>query len=280
MILNENILAETLSARFRLGLMGCVLSTKDGNRCGVRATDIPSPNGFMIQVTTGWKSIEADFVPDTYAGDLIRAMGHSLPQARDVFGFLADAFEGMGNHIKLRVNESVVSTMSALPPAPWSKFELNVRRLTDVVTGSEKALQNSAEEIATACLALVLTLLPVEEDDVAMPLYECGLPEGACMKVILNRYERSPVNRAACIAAHGSICNVCGFDFGKVYGPLGHGYIEVHHRIPVSRMVTGYIVDPIRDLVPLCSNCHSAIHYTDPPLEIEALSVIIAKNLK
>lgn len=100
MALNEYKLAESLSARFRLGLDGCVVSTKDGIRHGFRATDIPSPNGFMIQVTTGWKSLEADFVPDTYAGDLIRAMGNSLPQARNVFGTLVESFSELGNRIK------------------------------------------------------------------------------------------------------------------------------------------------------------------------------------
>ncbi len=278
MALNENKLAEILSARFHLELTGCVVSTKDGSHHGVRAADIPSPNGFTIQITTGWKSIEADFVPDTYAGDLIRSMGNSLPQARDVFGSLVKAFDEMGNRIKLRINESVVSTTSPLPPAPWSKFELNVRRLTDATSESVDLLQNSAEEIAAVCLALILTLLPLEEDDtVAMPLYERGLPEGACTKVTVNRYERSPANRAACIAVHGLACKVCGFDFGKVYGPIGHGYIEVHHRVPVSQMGSGYVVDPIRDLVPLCSNCHAAVHCTDPPIEPEAMAAIIKK---
>jgi len=277
--LNESKLAEMLSARFRLGLMGCVVSSKEGACCGVRSTDVPSPNGFMIRVTTGWKSIDADFVPDTYAGELVRAMGNSLPETRSVFCSLANVFEEMGNHIRIRVNGSVVVAMAALPPAPWNKFELNVRRLTDAVTDSEEALQKSCEEIASACLALVLTLLPLEEDDTgAIPLFESGLPEGACFKVTVNRYERSPVNRASCIAAHGSICNVCGFDFGKVYGPLGQGYIEVHHRVPVSQMGAGYIVDPIRDLVPLCSNCHAAVHRTDPPLETDFLTATIASN--
>ncbi len=278
MALNEIKLAETLSARFRLDLTGCSVSTKDNLSCGVRATDIPSPNGFMILVTSGWKSIEADFVPDTYAGELVRAMGESLPHARQAFCSLAEAFNTMGNRIVLRINGSVISTLSDLPPAPWSKFQLNVRKLTDATNGDEATLQVCTEEIATACLALVLTLLPLEEDDtVAIPLYESGLPEGACTKVTVNRYERSPVNRAACIAAHGSACYICGFDFGIFYGSLGQGYIEVHHRIPVSKMGGNYIVDPVRDLVPLCANCHATVHRTDPPLEPDALAAIIAK---
>lgn len=279
MALNENKIAENLSARFRLGLDGCVVSTKEGIRPGVRAADIPSPNGFMIQVTTGWKSLEADFVPDTYAGDLIRAMGSSLPQARVVFGTLVESFSELGNRIKISVNGSVISNSSELPPAPWNKFELSVRRLTDAATESEDALQSSAEEIAAACLALVLTILPLEEtDNAATPLFEGGLPEGACIKVTVNKYERSPVNRAVCIAAHGTVCHVCGFDFGKFYGQLGKGYIEVHHRIPVSKMGASYVIDPIRDLVPLCSNCHSAVHRSDPPIELEALRSIVVMS--
>ncbi len=280
MALNENKLAEALSARFRIELTGCAVPTNnEGDRCGIRAADIPPPNGFMITVTTGWKSIEADFVPDTYAGELVRAMGESSPEARQAFGSLAESFREMGNRIKLNINGSPVLTISELPPAPWRKFQLNVRRLTDATNGDETALQACAEEIATACLALILTLLPLEEDDtVPIPMYESGLPEGACTRVTVNRYERSPVNRAACIAAHGTTCNVCGFDFGNTYGPFCHGFIEVHHRTPVSRMGSGYIIDPVRDLVPLCSNCHAAVHRTDPPIEPEALAAIIAKN--
>jgi len=279
LILNEIKLAETLSARFRLDLTGCLASTKNGLGCGVRATDIPSPNGFMILVTSGWKSIEADFVPDTYAGELVRAMGNSSSHTRQIFGSLAETFNAMGNRIELSINGSVILTPSDLPIAPWSKFQLNVRRLTDATNESEAALQASTEEIASACLALVLTLLPLEEDDtIAIPMYESGLPEGACTKVTVNRYERSPVNRAACIAAHGTVCNICGFDFSVFYGSLGHGYIEVHHRIPVSQMGANYIVDPVRDLIPLCANCHATLHRTDPPLEPDALTAIIAEN--
>lgn len=279
MALNENKLADTLSARYRIGLKGYIASTKDGNRHGVRATDIPLPNGFMIQITTGWKSIVADFVPDTYSGDLIRAMGNALPSARDVFGLLSDNFNLNGNRIKLSINGSVVLAMSALPPAPWNKFELNVRRLTDAVTESEEAIQKIAEEIASACLALILTLLPLEDDNtVIVPLFESGLPEGACIQTTVNRYERNPANRAACIAVHGSACRICGFDFGKVYGPFWNGYIEVHHKIPVSRMGPCYIVNPIQDLVPLCSNCHAAVHRIDPPLDPDALAEVLRKN--
>lgn len=38
------------------------------------------------------------------------------------------------------------------------------------------------------------------------------------------------------------------------------GIIEVHHIVPISQIGKEYEVDPINDLVPLCPNCHTALH--------------------
>ena len=147
------------------------------------------------------------------------------------------------------------------------------------LTRIKPAWSDVKAKVAAACLALVLVLLPLEEDESSnTPLFEAGLPEGACSTVVVNRYERNPVNRAACIAAHGSKCKVCGFDFGAVYGPMAHGYIEVHHRVPVSKMRSSYRIDPVIDLIPLCANCHAAVHRVDPPMEPETLVAILAKG--
>ena len=55
------------------------------------------------------------------------------------------------------------------------------------------------------------------------------LQEGEVTTVTLNKYERNPKARAACLAYHGTTCAVCGMDFGKIYGPEFAGRIEVHH---------------------------------------------------
>jgi hypothetical protein len=102
-------------------------------------------------------------------------------------------------------------------------------------------------------------------------LFEEGLPEGASKKVVVNKYERDPRNRVACIKHHGASCAVCGFDFGKVYGAFASDYIHVHHIVPISQMGENYLVNPIQDLIPLCPNCHSAVHIANPPLSPEEL---------
>ncbi|MEI6085121.1 MAG: HNH endonuclease [Verrucomicrobiota bacterium] len=96
-------------------------------------------------------------------------------------------------------------------------------------------------------------------------------PEGAQSKVTINAYERNPKARAACIAHHGHICAVCGFDFARVFGALGAGYIHVHHIVPVGKLKREYNVDPIKDLIPICPNCHAMIHRPNEALSLEEL---------
>ena len=82
--------------------------------------------------------------------------------------------------------------------------------------------------------------------------------EGAKYQDTVTRYERDRGNRKACIAHYGYVCQVCEMDFAKTYGDLGKEFIEVHHLHPVSVGVRE--VNPVEDLIPLCSNCHSMIH--------------------
>lgn len=86
------------------------------------------------------------------------------------------------------------------------------------------------------------------------------LTEGALTEVTLDRYERNGTAREACLAAHGTTCAICGFDFAKTYGPDFAGIIQVHHIIPLHERAGEHVVDPVRDLIPVCPNCHVALH--------------------
>lgn len=88
--------------------------------------------------------------------------------------------------------------------------------------------------------------------------------EGERRERLATRYERKPRNRAACVAHYGARCFVCGFTFADHYGEFGAEYIQVHHRTPLAALAeaqrSNYTPDPIKDLVPLCANCHAMIH--------------------
>lgn len=98
--------------------------------------------------------------------------------------------------------------------------------------------------------------------------------EGAVTSVLVNKYERNPRARDACVARWGVKCAVCVFDFEKHFGDLGRGFIHVHHLKPISEIGAEYEVDAVEDLRPVCPNCHSMLHRTNPPLSIDELKVI------
>lgn len=106
-------------------------------------------------------------------------------------------------------------------------------------------------------------------------LEEQSSTEGAAKTVTLTTYERSLAARQKCVRYHGAYCAICGFDFAKVYGVAGEGYIHVHHVIPLSTIGEAYEVDPIHDLVPVCPNCHAIIHRRVPCYSLEEMQAIL-----
>ncbi|SBT17724.1 HNH endonuclease [Marinomonas gallaica] len=98
--------------------------------------------------------------------------------------------------------------------------------------------------------------------------------EGMVKQVLVNQYERDPKARAECIRYYKCVCNICNFDFAKNYGSYGEGFVEVHHIKPLHEIKTGYVVDPINDLIPVCSNCHSMLHRGKKVLSIRELKAI------
>ena len=54
-------------------------------------------------------------------------------------------------------------------------------------------------------------------------------------------------------------CEACSFDFSAVYGPLGKGFAECHHTLPLGR-AAGERRTMLRDLAVVCANCHRMLH--------------------
>lgn len=101
--------------------------------------------------------------------------------------------------------------------------------------------------------------------------------EGKVIQVFTNRYERNQNARRKCINHFGTNCAACDFNFADKYGSVAMGFIEVHHKKELSEIGKEYFIDPINDLIPLCPNCHTAIHMTKPPMKIEELKKLINK---
>ncbi len=103
--------------------------------------------------------------------------------------------------------------------------------------------------------------------------------EGATKQVTVNVYERNAAARAECLMKNGYNCKVCDMSFSHVYGKIGENFIHVHHIKPLAGVAGEYELNPKKDLVPVCPNCHAMLHTYSPPLSVEELKEILRENL-
>jgi hypothetical protein len=73
------------------------------------------------------------------------------------------------------------------------------------------------------------------------------------------------------------LCSVCEFSFLNHYGEIGQGYIEAHHRVPISALTSETEVTA-NDLAPVCSNCHRMLHRRRPWMSIDDLRKIVSET--
>ena len=102
--------------------------------------------------------------------------------------------------------------------------------------------------------------------------------EGQVTQVWVNKYERNDDARKKCVEKYGYTCSVCNFNFEKFYGEFGKNFIHVHHLIPISSKGKSYELNAIKDLRPVCPNCHAMLHKTNPPQTIEQLKLFIEQQ--
>lgn len=140
----------------------------------------------------------------------------------------------------------------------------------------------SARKMAPGLLPAIFSLIEDNGKRVLQPIeayfslpdeieeHENLLTEGVKKQVVVNAYERNPKARAQCIRhykrQHGGrvVCEICGFDFGKVYGEEFKDKIHIHHIVELASIGEEYEVNPVSDLIPICPNCHLVAHSKTP----------------
>lgn len=149
----------------------------------------------------------------------------------------------------------------------WSSFSIRITKSPIVDTIDSFSKLEFAEEWGTLALGMILTLADIVEDCDSDSLEEkspvgtyYSFEEGKKTHEITTRYERNPHNRQLCLAANGFRCTICGIDFSEKYGPYGKGFIHVHHIRPVSTYDGPVRLNPTKDLIPVCPNCHYMLH--------------------
>lgn len=269
-------LAERVSAETGLEFSGT--EGRDGN--GSRWLELspaghPATQTFTLRTLVGWRRIDVHFRPGSFAGELMEAMGNADETGRRTFQSVLAACRTDGAEIALSINGSPCDPNdAAIWASPWRSLEFSIRRgMLAINQGDAAADMRQIELWSSRAAASVVALLPLQAQDREpneVPEL-AGLPEGAKIRVEVNRYERDRRNRAAALAIHGYRCKACDLDMGERYGADAAGLIEVHHVTPVSEVGPAYIIDPNTDLVPLCPNCHAVAHRRSPPFSIDEL---------
>jgi hypothetical protein len=128
----------------------------------------------------------------------------------------------------------------------------------------------------------VAALIEESQDALALLPGEVARPavhiEGTTRCVSVNAYERNREAVRRCKQHHGTVCVICGFDFGAVYGAEFAGFIHVHHLLPLSEIGKEYEVNPVVDLCPVCPNCHAIIHHGGRLRGVEEVRQLLAKQ--
>jgi 5-methylcytosine-specific restriction protein A len=143
----------------------------------------------------------------------------------------------------------------------WEEFASDRERLGKVA----QAIRQSYQVVEPS------TPAEVEEED--------GFPEGKVIYRLHRGHERNPelVRRAkekAMDVAGRLACDACGFDFARVYGEVGRGFIECHHLTPLAEL-SAERISRLSDLALVCPNCHRMIHRKRPWLRLDQLSGLV-----
>lgn len=207
--------------------------------------------------------------PQDHAADMLRDMAEAPEEKKTLFLGYLDTFIGHGFRGSVKINGSKNNLHHEWPEV-WHNLYIRLTRIeNDGISFAKDAVENTI-----LAAGMMLSLLNVVSTDNATKAYE----DGAKRKVVLDRYERNPLNRQLCLQANGYTCKICGFNFEKKYGKIGRGFIHVHHIRQLSLAEGPEKIDPVHDLIPVCPNCHAMLHTSTPPLLPDELRKIIKEN--
>jgi 5-methylcytosine-specific restriction protein A len=151
---------------------------------------------------------------------------------------------------------------SKLDQVVWEEYESDQMLLAQVAQSIRDNYQNVSE------------LPPISDEET--------FREGEILTRLHRYRERDPKatknKKKKMLAETGKLaCEVCGFDFYEVYGELGKGFAECHHKTPVHQLEANQRTR-LQDLAIVCSNCHRMLHRRKVIMSIDELKEIRQKQ--
>ncbi|MFE6038779.1 HNH endonuclease [Streptomyces sp. NPDC056452] len=219
-----------------------------------------------VVTRNGWRGLSSSDPRIGELSDLLQLLGAYPPEQR-----AAEYRNRNGAALK---THNIASFHPDYQGKPTNGGKLDREVLQDFLERPTE-MARAAELIRAGLRSGELQPAPLTEDEDLDD--NVGAPEG---RVLYRRHrtrERDKGLRKKKIASvlkrGGALsCEACGFNFGKVYGERGEGYIECHHVVPLHEAGEG--TTKLADLALICSNCHRMIHRSAPwptPAELRLL---------
>jgi 5-methylcytosine-specific restriction protein A len=229
----------------------------------IRLAQIPAPHGFTMRIYDNYLSWKVELHLDVFTAPLISAMQNRYGERKFGLESYLELARAKNNLFLLSINGN-----SDQVPTGEDWNEINFVLAKSYFSEESEFASLSSVILDFMCIVLFLII----EDTEWTADAEVGQTEGAVYSEVVKKYERSRYNRALCLKYYGFMCRGCGDQLAEKYGPIGTDVIHVHHTVPVSAMGGSYQLNPIKDLIPLCPNCHNIVHKKSPPMEIAELN--------
>ena len=236
----------------------------------VRLQELPSPMGIELLVGDDFLNWHLVTKLDDFAKPILELCRTSFEQDPDAILGYCELAQMKSKGFKFLVNG--ISIFDLPKDANWDEFQISMTRTYGNLAESMPALKIALIDL----LAIILSLTnltpedrnPLENEDIDESQFR---EEGGESEVTCKKYERSRFNRQLCLSYYGFRCRACNKLMEEIYGKAGTSVIHVHHLTPVSLMGGPRTLNPIRDLVPLCPNCHNVAHRKHPPYSLDEL---------
>lgn len=216
--------------------------------------------------------LKMEIVPQLHGRSVLDDMAIANTDKKKKFKEYLELITDEDARVSILVNNAKLSTENW--PVIWRSFSCKITKspLPELLGDTEFLILSKWFQHGFSLIFSLLTIKDIGVSEEALAGYA---KEGTPYEVQSIRYERNPINRELCLAHKGYTCSVCGFNFLETYGEIGKDYIEVHHTTMVSEMGKDYHFDVDKDLVPVCSNCHSMLHRRRPPYTVKELQRIL-----
>ncbi|WNZ11192.1 HNH endonuclease [Streptomyces sp. 11x1] len=210
-----------------------------------------------LVVKNGWRELRTGDQKVHELSELLRSLPLHSPEARALPEFRSP------DSVSRKTSDFATNYQSY--SGKGTKGGEGTLRMIKAFTEREAEMLQAAEAIVESMGSGELQLLPQQPDEVdddGLTAIEGRLLVRRALVRERDRKLRKLKIQQVLNSGEPLRCEVCLFDFARIYGSIGEGFIEVHHVTPLY--ISGTRKTRLDDLACLCANCHRMCHTSRP----------------